>query len=88
MVGDKVCSASMSNDIDPTSNVCAGFAAGGVDACQGSSGGPLVAVDKAGRKYQIGITSWGEGCGIPNKYGVYTRVSAFTEWIKQVVADL
>ncbi|OAF06378.1 hypothetical protein AYJ54_17230 [Bradyrhizobium centrolobii] len=88
IVEDKVCLASMSKDIDPTSNVCAGFAAGGVDSCQGSSGGPLAAVDKAGRKYQIGITSWGEDCAKPNKYGVYTRVSAFTDWIKQVVPDL
>lgn len=84
----EVCRASMGKDIDPTSNICAGFAAGGVDSCQGASGGPLVVVDKAGRKYQVGITSWGEGCGQPNKYGVYTRVSAYADWIKNVVPDL
>jgi hypothetical protein len=84
----EVCRASMGKDVDPASNICAGFAAGGVDSCQGSSGGPLAVVDKAGRKYQIGITSWGYGCGQPNKYGVYTRVSAYADWIQTVVSDL
>jgi len=83
-----VCRASMGPDVDPTTNLCAGFAAGGVDTCRGSSGGPLVVTDQAGRKYQVGITSWGVGCGLPNKYGVYTRVSAFADWIKQIVPDL
>jgi Trypsin len=88
IVDAKVCLASMGKDIDPASNLCAGFAAGGVDSCAGSGGGPLAAVDKAGHKYQIGISSWGVGCGKPNKYSVYTRVSAFTDWIKEVAPDL
>ncbi|MDA9599434.1 serine protease [bacterium] len=53
------------------SMVCAGYAQGGVDACQGDSGGPLIQNSK-----QIGIVSWGEGCALPQKYGVYFAVRA------------
>ena len=53
------------------SMICAGHAQGGVDACQGDSGGPLIQSSK-----QIGIVSWGEGCALPEKYGVYFAVHA------------
>ena len=53
------------------SHICAGFEQGGVDSCQGDSGGALLLNSK-----QIGIVSWGEGCALANKYGVYFRVSA------------
>jgi secreted trypsin-like serine protease len=50
------------------------------DTCQGDSGGPLLNT-KAGAL--IGITSLGIDCasGIP---GVYTRISAYQEWITSV----
>ncbi|MFZ2108628.1 MAG: serine protease [Roseiarcus sp.] len=64
--------------------ICAGRALGGMDACQGDSGGPLVSVGMDAR--QIGIVSWGEGCARPARYGVYTRVSKFKEWIDSCVA--
>lgn len=60
--------------------LCAGYKQGQIDSCKGDSGGPLVCVvDKTW--YLIGITSWGEGCARPDKPGVYTKVTEFTDWI-------
>lgn len=63
-------------------NLCAGSPGGGQDACKGDSGGPLVARDAAGGYVQIGVTSWGRGCGEAGHPGVYTRVSAYADWIR------
>ncbi|KAM3936830.1 plasma kallikrein-like [Leptodactylus fuscus] len=60
--------------------LCAGYKHGQIDSCKGDSGGPLTCeVDK--KWYLIGITSWGEGCARPDKPGVYTKVTEYTEWI-------
>ena len=61
--------------------ICAGTTRGGKDTCQGDSGGPLVVKSNGGRYTLAGITSWGSGCGIPNRPGVYTNVSKLTSWI-------
>jgi len=42
------------------------------DACQGDSGGPMI-LREDDTDYQIGITSWGEGCA--DSPGVYTDLS-------------
>lgn len=65
-----------------TNNICAG--APGKDACTGDSGGPLLA-EYAGGIAQVGITSWGSGCGLPGEYGVYTRVAPYLPWITQML---
>jgi secreted trypsin-like serine protease len=62
--------------------VCAGFPQGGVDTCQGDSGGPLE-VDGV----LDGITSFGDGCARPGKYGVYTRVASYAAAIEAELAD-
>jgi secreted trypsin-like serine protease len=67
-------------------NLCAGLPQGGVDACQGDSGGPMMVKSPAGEWRQIGIVSWGKGCALAGYPGVYTRVSAFNVWIKNVIS--
>ena len=47
----------------------------GKDSCQGDSGGPMFAKTASGYT-QVGITSYGAGCGAPNYPGVYTEVNA------------
>jgi secreted trypsin-like serine protease len=63
--------------------ICATGLVGGKDSCFGDSGGPLVVADDSERGYaQVGIVSWGPQCGNPLFPGVYTRVSSFSQWIK------
>jgi len=66
----------------PNTAVCAG--AEGRDACDGDGGGPLVC-EKNGQWYQVGIVSFGIGCGRRNVPGVYTKVSAYETWIEDVI---
>jgi secreted trypsin-like serine protease len=89
-VDDATCnSRTMYNGrIAASDQICAGFAAGGVDTCQGDSGGPMFRRDAAGAWIQVGIVSWGEGCALPNKPGVYSEVSTFAAAIATAAASL
>ncbi|MCX5871452.1 MAG: serine protease [Deltaproteobacteria bacterium] len=66
------------------SQLCAGYAAA-KDACSGDSGGPMMLVID-GQWVHVGLVSYGSDCKLSNGYyGVYTRSSAFVDFIKQYV---
>ncbi|XP_072933644.1 venom serine protease Bi-VSP-like [Epargyreus clarus] len=72
--------------------ICAG-GQGGVDACHGDSGGPLMQpiwdpINYTTYFYQTGIVSFGMMCGTPGYPSVYTRVSAYIEWIQKHVLGI
>lgn len=63
-------------------DLCAGYAKGGMDACEGDSGGPLIVRRPHDRRWTLaGIVSNGVRCAEPLLPGVYTRVSRFIPWI-------
>ena len=57
------------------------------DACSGDSGGPLTVTRRDGRSQLWGVVSWGIGCGVEGRPGVYTRVSQFVDWITRTIAE-
>jgi len=62
----------------------------GTGTCQGDSGGPMMLASEEGEgdPIQVGITSWGYGCAKPNFPTVYTRVSYYADWIKEMACAL
>nr|XP_016847455.1 PREDICTED: suppressor of tumorigenicity 14 protein homolog [Anolis carolinensis] len=82
IINQSVCSK-LYDDLITSRMLCAGNLNGGIDACQGDSGGPLACFGKGNRWYLTGIVSWGEGCARRNRPGVYTKVTALYDWIRQ-----
>ena len=62
---------------------CAGKDAMGKDACRGDSGGAAVLRDAGGKPVLAGLVSWAIKCGDPHRFGVYVRLSQFTDWIQR-----
>lgn len=50
----------------------------------GDSGGPLYHWHK-GKVYLLGVVSRGSGCAFYNHPGIYSRVSKYLGWIRQVI---
>ena len=75
IVSDSDCATVYGSDFNVTRNICAGdLLNGGADSCYGDSGGPLV-VDNGGEPLQVGVVLGGDGCGTPERPGVYSRVA-------------
>ncbi|XP_054722085.1 serine proteinase stubble-like [Uloborus diversus] len=66
--------------------VCAGLLNGGLDACEGDSGGPMVVRGTRGQWKLVGLISWGMGCAAPKQPGVYTRITKFVDWIDDIIS--
>ncbi|XP_076838028.1 uncharacterized protein prss56 [Brachyhypopomus gauderio] len=82
LLSQDTCRSALGKELLTATMFCAGYLSGGTDSCQGDSGGPLIFQDRvSGHFHLYGITSWGDGCGVKNKPGVYTRVTAFRDWI-------
>ncbi|XP_065604023.1 vitamin K-dependent protein C-like isoform X2 [Cyrtonyx montezumae] len=74
------CAQVMTNMISDNM-LCAGSLGDRKDSCSGDSGGPLATKYKD-TWFLVGLVSWGEGCGRKEKFGVYTKVSQYLEWIQ------
>jgi secreted trypsin-like serine protease len=70
------------------SQVCAGGKRG-FDSCRGDSGGPIMRMDTSTEKpywYLAGVVSFGPSpCGQEGWPGVYTRISAYVDWIESKI---
>ena len=55
---------------------------------KGDSGGPLIVTNNGEQQHvQVGIISWGIGCGREEFPGVYSRISRGYPWIKRQVCE-
>ncbi|XP_015717838.1 transmembrane protease serine 6 isoform X1 [Coturnix japonica] len=85
IIQQDICSEAYHYMISPRM-ICAGYNKGKKDACQGDSGGPLACEEPSGRWFLAGLVSWGMGCGLPNYYGVYTRITQVLGWMNQTMS--
>jgi len=86
LVSKEICNSNISyQGLINERYLCAGFPAGGKDACVGDSGGPLACQNADGSFVLTGVVSWGEGCARANKYGVYLDVRYMLPFIENTV---
>lgn len=81
VISNAECQAKYPEESITDSMFCAAYPDGGIDACSGDSGGPIVGVDSLGDYYLVGLVSWGYGCASATRPGVYARVSTFHDWV-------
>ncbi|XP_049946406.1 mite allergen Der f 3-like [Schistocerca serialis cubense] len=60
------------------SHICEEVPQPGKGACNGDSGSPMEVDGEV-----VGLASWQQGCGLQGYPTVYTRVSAFIDWIEE-----
>ncbi|XP_069782963.1 serine protease 27-like [Narcine bancroftii] len=95
LIGHQTCNSLYNDGLTPQAEastitddmLCAGVPEGNKDACQGDSGGPLLFLANY-TWVQVGLVSFGEGCGQADRPGVYTEVAAFAPWIKSKISLL
>ncbi|KAL5276505.1 hypothetical protein ACFFRR_001996 [Megaselia abdita] len=75
IIDDQTCSTNY-EDMILDGMLCAGYMAGGTDACNGDSGGPLVCDKKL-----VGVVSTGYQCALEGFPGIYANVSFYRPWI-------
>jgi len=88
VVSTAQCNQAYPDAIRETVMFCAGPLNGGKDSCNGDSGGPLAHYDQTNQSWkQLGIVSWGDQvCAKANKPGVYSKVSAYIDWIRKITS--
>ncbi|XP_034943315.1 serine protease filzig [Chelonus insularis] len=64
--------------------LCAGYANGQKDSCEGDSGGPLMMERPDGKWFLVGTVSHGIKCAAPYLPGVYMRTTYFKPWLHAV----
>jgi len=81
-----ICDSWLFAKLDYNVEFCAGWEEGVQDSCTGDSGGPFMC--RHGSTWKLyGVVSWGEGCGKPNKPGIYADVRAFATWIRKTARE-
>ncbi|XP_053676849.1 venom protease-like [Anopheles nili] len=74
--------------LNSTTQMCAGSRNSTKDTCQGDSGGPLQVYNDASVYCTytiIGVTSFGQSCGLAGVPAVYTNVFAYLSWIENLI---
>ncbi|XP_054281294.1 serine protease filzig [Macrosteles quadrilineatus] len=67
-----------------SSFLCAGYANGQRDSCEGDSGGPLMVEREDGRWVLAGTVSHGIKCAAPYLPGVYMRTTYYKPWLQTI----
>jgi secreted trypsin-like serine protease len=70
--------------------LCAGFASGEYDSCNGDSGGPLFyRPSPEGGATEVpvlvGVVSAGRGCGNKDLFGIYSSIVYFEDWLRSAI---